>query len=594
MQPQAGRKSHCRILQNKPVDPKLPSHMRRLYFQPPKDRLLLNFCSNTSSSSTQELASTDMASIQRNIFESETQNSLQDFSECDENVNRESELDTSEGCAPLVRALTACAMQNAAAFHFPGHRRGAAAPCSLSSRIGKAPFAFDLPELPELDNLHAPLGAIADAQRRAAVAFGADATWFLVNGSTCGIHAAVMATCKPGDYLILPRNCHMSAVSAMVLSGTLAKYVKPLHDRIWGIAHGVSRHDIDTAIREVRSAGGRIGAVLIVSPTYFGVCSSVKEISALVHEYDLPLIVDEAHGGHFIFHPELPETALQQGADIAVQSTHKVLCSLTQSAMLHVKGERVCRDRISQSLRSLQSSSPSYLLLASLDAATAQMSSEGKALIHKCLECAIFARNCLKLISGLDVLESTTIDGGIKESTRLLDPLRITVGFRHLSITGFEADDLLRADYNVVAELPSLHSLTFAFTPGVDKGDVDRMIKGLETLAARYPVKVLPNSMCPADIDPNSNIWENITVITPRDAFFAPIEKISSSEAIGRVCAESICPYPPGIPIIAPGEIVTEKAISFLKQAMKAGATISGSADPYLSFISVCKFEATP
>ncbi|KAI9083420.1 hypothetical protein K1719_034634 [Acacia pycnantha] len=224
----------------------------------------------------------------------------------------------------LVSALKASAEKNTASFHFPGHNRGNAAPASLTQLIGRRPYVHDLPELPELDNLCCPQGPILEAQRQAAILFGSSETWFLVGGTTCGIQAAIMATCSPGEFLILPRNSHLSAISAMVLSGALPKYIIPEYNNDWDIAGGVYPH------QELQREGHETAAVLITSPTYHGICSSLSEISELCHSQKIPLIVDEAHGAHLGFHSKLPKSALQLGADLAVQSTHKVLCSLTQ------------------------------------------------------------------------------------------------------------------------------------------------------------------------------------------------------------------------------------------------------------------------
>lgn len=354
--------------------------------------------------------------------------------------------------APLLDALRECAEMDVAAFHFPGHRRGAGAPPMMAALVGSEVFASDLPELPELDNLHAAEGVIQEAQSKAARLFGAEQTWFLVNGSTCGIQAAVMATCAPDDYLILPRNVHMSAVSAMVLSGALPKYVYPEPDSAFGIAHGIQAAQVETAIGELQSAGKRIGAVLVVSPTYFGVCSDLHELARVCHSHSTPLIVDEAHGAHFRFHHKLPRTALEQGADVAVQSTHKVLSSLTQSAMLHTQGSRIDRERLSQCLQMLQSSSPSYLLLASLDASRAHMET-GDSNLDAALSLASMIRAALERLPGISILACT-------------DPLRVTVGLWNLGLTGFEADDILRLEHGVVAELPALRSITFAVSAG--------------------------------------------------------------------------------------------------------------------------------
>lgn len=258
---------------------------------------------------------------------------------------------------PLVSTLAAAANRSTAAFHTPGHKRGQSAPLPLLELLGKSTFRADLPELPDLDNLFAPEGAIAQAQLLAADAFGAEQTWFLANGSTCGIEAAILATCNPGDKLILPRNMHQSAIAALILSGAVPIFVLPEYDAEWDLAHPPTAKAIAQALHDHPDAK----AVLIVSPTYHGVCADVEAIAQLTHQFNLPLIVDEAHGAHFAFHPDLPKPALAAQADLVVQSTHKTLSALTQAAMLHTQGRRIDRARLAASLRLVQSTSPSYL-----------------------------------------------------------------------------------------------------------------------------------------------------------------------------------------------------------------------------------------
>lgn len=495
--------------------------------------------------------------------------------------------------APLLQTLMDCAEQETAAFHFPGHRRGRAAPPALAATLGDAVFQHDLPELPELDNLFAPDGVIKDAQTQAAHLFDADETFFLVNGSTCGIQAAIIATCASGDHLILPRNCHMSAVSGMVLSGALPKYIMPAYDSVWGIAHGVIPSTVDAAISEVSKQGGRVAAVLLVSPTYYGACSDVASIAEACHLHGIPLIVDEAHGGHFKFQEQLPPTALEQGADVVVQSTHKVLGSLTQSAMLHLKGRRVNRNRLRKCLQVLQSSSPSYLLLASLDAARAHMSQQGSTVLSQAVMLARDARCALKLIPGIHVLDEQRVDSIVKMAR--LDPLRITIGLWDLGITGFEADDILRLEYGVIAELPLLQSITFALSAGTTRNDIRRLVDGIRSLSSRHQSMRRPSCVHSSVKipEPVAEGWSCLQKRSPREAFFADSEAVTIEDSVGRVSAELLCPYPPGIPVVAPGEMITDEAVGQLKAVLEAGGIITGAADSALSTLVVMQQEPT-
>ncbi|KAI3701758.1 hypothetical protein L6452_27083 [Arctium lappa] len=482
---------------------------------------------------------------------------------------------------PLVSALKASAEQNVASFHFPGHNRGRAAPSSLSSLIGVRPFLHDLPELPELDNLFAPEGPILDAQKQAAKLFGATETWFLVGGTTCGIQASVMATCSPGDALILPRNSHISAFSSMVLSGTIPKYITPEYDFDWDIACGITPSQVEKAIRELDIEGRKASAVLVTSPTYHGICSNLEEISRLCHSNNIPVIVDEAHGAHLGFHEDLPLSALHQGADLSIQSTHKVLCSLTQSSMLHMAGKIVDRERICRCLQTLQSTSPSYLLLASLDAARAQLSEHPETVFNKAVEIALEAKALIEKIPGITVLNPSTFSDVLG-----IDHLRITVGVWKLGISGFKADDILYEDYGVVSELIGTRSITFAINLGTSRDDVLRLVSGLNHLSQTHNSIGLKEEK-PTGIQPFIETSGSMR-LSPRDAFFASKKKVSFRESIGRICGELICPYPPGIPLLIPGEVITEEAASYLVEVKKKGGFVSGASDTSLFSIVVC------
>lgn len=481
---------------------------------------------------------------------------------------------------PLVSALKASAEQNTASFHFPGHNRGHAAPDSLTQLIGRRPYVHDLPELPQLDNLFCPQGPILEAQKQAAKLFGSSETWFLVGGTTCGIQAAIMATCSPGKFLILPRNSHLSAISAMVLSGAQPKYIIPEYNNDWDIAGGVYTLQVLNAIQELQREGHEASAVLITSPTYHGICSSLSEISELCHSHKIPLIVDEAHGAHLGFHSKLPKSALQLGADLAVQSTHKVLCSLTQSSMLHMSGNIVAKERISHCLQTLQTTSPSYLLLASLDAARAQLNESPDTVFNQAIDLAFEARYLLKNIPGISVLENSSFP-----LFPAIDPLRLSIGFWQLDLSGYEADEILYRDHGIVCELVGNQAITYAFNLGTSRDHVQRLVSGIKHLAAAYasvPQRETTVFSCVAPFD------DIIMSLIPRDAFFASKRRVTLRESLGEVSGELICPYPPGIPVLFPGEVITEKAINYLLHVRSKGAAITGASDPSISSIVVC------
>ncbi|KAH6798539.1 hypothetical protein C2S51_035023 [Perilla frutescens var. frutescens] len=508
------------------------------------------------------------------VFELEPANNL---------VNNDSQKIKECGCPPLVSALKASAEENAASFHFPGHNRGQAAPSSLTRLIGARPFLHDLPELPELDNLFAPEGPILEAQKQAAELFGASETWFLVGGSTCGVQAAIMATCLPGDVLILPRNSHISAISAMVLSGVVPKYIVPEYDPEWDIAGGITPSQVEEAIKELEMEGLRPAAVLVVSPSYHGICSDIGAISELCHKNKIPVIVDEAHGAHFGFHQQLPISALAQGADIAVQSTHKVLCSLTQSSMLHLSSNLIERERICRCLQMLQSSSPSYLLLASLDAATAQLSDNQGTIFNEAIELALETRSMIIETPGILLFDIANFP-----KFPAIDPLRITVGTQQLGLSGFEADDILCRDFGIVAELVGTQSITLAFNLGTKREHALRLVSGLKYLSATFSHIYGSSAKREINITNLAPLDDFNMILSPRDAFFARKQKVNFEDSLGEICGELICPYPPGIPVVIPGEVITEKALKYLLHVKSKGATISGAADRHLDSLVVC------
>jgi arginine/lysine/ornithine decarboxylase len=439
-----------------------------------------------------------------------------------------------------------------------------------------------LPELPDLDNLFAPQGVIEQAQQLAAKTFAADHTWFLANGSTCGIIAAILATCQPGDKIILPRNVHQSIISGLILSGAVPVFIMPEYDRVLHLAHGVTPDTIAQALAKHPDAK----AVLIVYPTYYGVCSDIQSIVSITHRHHVPLIVDEAHGAHFHFHPDLPIAAMAAGADIAIQSTHKTLSALTQASMLHLQGDRVDPDRIQRSLALVQSTSPNYLLLASLDAARDQMATIGQTLLTQTLELADQARQPLQTIPHIRTLEATAVSPGFYA----LDRTRLTITMAALGLDGFTADAILSDTYHVVCELPSLEHLTFIFSIGTTTADRDRLVTSIRQLADRPPQTHAPIAL---PIQAAFGQPQLSPQLSPREAFFAKATLVPIAQAVGLISAELICPYPPGIPVLLPGEVITAEAINFLQTVQQSGGIISGCSDAALQTVRVIDPEGT-
>lgn len=335
------------------------------------------------------------------------------------------------------------------------------------------------------------------------------------------------------------------------------------------------------AIKELEIEGRKPAAVFITSPTYHGICSNLSEISHLCHAYEIPLIVDEAHGAHLGFHSQMPHSALKQGADLVVQSTHKVLCSLTQSSMLHMSGNIVDREKIYRCLQTLQTTSPSYLLLASLDAARAQLAENPAMVFNKALDLAIEAKARIKKIPGLSVLDLASFG-----KFPAIDPLRLTIGFWSLGLSGYEVDDILDRDYGVISELVGSQSITFAINLGTCSEHLRRLVSGLKEISgSSLQMQTKENKMDNRVCAPYEDIYISLN---PRNAFFANKRRVSIRESLGQVSGELICPYPPGIPVIIPGEMITERALDYLLDVRRKGAVITGASDPHLSSIVIC------
>ena len=480
--------------------------------------------------------------------------------------------------APLVNELLKSAQRPHAAFYAPGHKRGQGASQLIKDLLGRALIA-DLPELPELDNLFAPEGVIKAAQELAAQTFGAEQTWFLVNGSTCGIMAAILATCNLGDKIILPRNIHQSAIAGLIHSGAIPIFVNPEYDPSSGLAYNLTPEAVEQALNNHPDTK----AVMMLHPTYQGVCSDLRAIADLTHQYQIPLLVDEAHGAHFAFHPDLPPSALSLGADLTVQSTHKTLSAMTQASMLHLQGDLVCSQRINKALQLVQSTSPNYLLLASLDAARQQMATIGRELMQQTISLSNQARQQIAQIPQLSVL-TPQIQPGFK----YLDPTRLTINISQLGITGYQADEILHEQLGVTCELPLLNHLTFIISLGNTASDIQKLIAACHTLA-KNSSSLIPHTcgvmrLC-------SSLIPHPSSISPREAYFADIENIPLNKAINYLCGELICPYPPGIPVLMPGEVITAKAVNYLQQVLASGGTITGCNDSTLETIQVLKID---
>ncbi|MBI3988322.1 MAG: aminotransferase class I/II-fold pyridoxal phosphate-dependent enzyme [candidate division NC10 bacterium] len=467
---------------------------------------------------------------------------------------------------PLFDALVALAESRKLSFHTPGHKSGKGISTRFRKFVGPKIFEIDLTTLDEVDSLQKPVGVIKEAQELAALAYGADRSFFLVNGTTVGNHAMIMATTRPGDEVLVARNAHKSILAGLILSGAHPRFFLPEFDPSWGILLNVVPEVVKEAIDQYPGAK----VLTLTSPNYYGIAADLMRIVPDAKAKSLVILVDEAHGPHLSFHPRLPLSALHSGADLCVQSTHKILGGMTQSSMLHVKGNAVDPYRVASVLQLLQSTSPSYILMASLDLARMQMATEGGKLLGKAIELAEDARERINRIEGLRCLTEEEVKG---MGDFGLDVTKLTISVKDLDLTGFQASSFLNAEFDIQVEMADLQNVLVIVSIGDRRDDLHRLVLALERLAGRLAGK--PRASLPSLLPS----FEGRLLLSPREAYFAPCEHLPLRKAEGRVAADIVTVYPPGIPLLVPGEEVMASTIEYLLRLADYGARIDGLLD---------------
>ncbi|WP_127579721.1 aminotransferase class I/II-fold pyridoxal phosphate-dependent enzyme [Paenibacillus koleovorans] len=481
---------------------------------------------------------------------------------------------------PLFTALTEHAARNPLQFHIPGHKKGRGADEEFRTFIGDRALSIDLINIAPLDDLHQPTGVIEEAQKLAAHAFGADYTYFSVQGTSGAIMTMIMTVCGEGDKIIVPRNVHKSIMSAIIFAGAKPVFISPVKDPNLGIDHGITTRSVKKALERHPDAK----AVLVINPTYFGICANLKEIVDLVHSYDIPVLVDEAHGVLIHFHDELPMSAMQAGADMAATSVHKLGGSMTQSSVLNVQGHRINPKRIQTIISMLTTTSTSYLLLASLDTSRRNLALNGRGMAEHAIELANYARSRVNEMPGLycfgeDILGS--------EATYSYDPMKLTVHVRHLGMTGYDVENWLRERYNIEIELSDMYNILCLITPGDTRETVDTLLTALAELAKGYD----PTNP-PAEMNIETPVVPQLS-LSPRDAFYGDTEVIDFKNSAGRIIAEFIYVYPPGIPILLPGEVIAQVHVDYIIDHVEVGLPVKGPEDRSIRQVKVI-VETTP
>ena len=478
----------------------------------------------------------------------------------------------SQDRAPILEALEKMKRARLVPFDVPGHKRGRGNP-ELTEFLGEQCLSVDVNSMKMLDNLCHPVSVIKDAERLAADAFGAAHAFFMVGGTTSAVQAMVMTACKRGDKIIIPRNVHRSAINAMILCGAVPVYVNPQMDSMLGISLGMSVADVEKAIRENPDAK----AVFVNNPTYYGICSDIKSIAKLAHDNGMLLLADEAHGSHLYFSDKLPVAAMHADADMAALSMHKSGGSLTQSSMLLI-GNRVPEGYVHQIINLTQTTSASYLLLASLDVSRRNMALRGKEMIDKIIDQVEYARDEINTIGDYYAYSKELING---DSIFDFDITKLSVYTRSIGLAGIEVYDILRDEYDIQTEFGDIANLLAYVSVGDRLKDIERLVSALAEIRRNY--RQTGRKMLKAEyINPQ-------VICGPQEAFYSEKESLPIDQTVGRVCSEFVMCYPPGIPILAPGEKITEEILQYIRYAKKKGCSMTGPEDMNIKFLNVMK-----
>jgi arginine/lysine/ornithine decarboxylase len=510
--------------------------------------------------------------------------------------------------APLVEALRAYRKERTAAFHTPGHKLGAGAPADLVEALGERFLSADMGIANGLDNTQESGGLLRRAEELAAQAWGAGRAFFVSNGSSGGLQALVLAVAGPGDEVIVPRNAHKSLLAGVILGGSLPVYVEPTFDPSWQVAVNVPLETYVAAIE----AHPQARAVFVTSPSYNGFCADVTGLATVAHAAGLPLVVDQAWGAHLRFSAALPLDAMAADADAAVISVHKLLAGLSQASVVFATGDRIDLDRLRTMVTMLRTTSPLAPIYLSIDAARRQMTASGEALWGEALRLAAFARTRLSAIAGIAVLDG---DDARQSGSVDFDPVRLTISAAGLGLSGYQLERALRADHAVAVEAADPFNIVANITFGDSEATVARLVAALETIAANacasapgsstpdlavdFAANVVADAAANAATDlPGSGKKAAIAAApqlplftrlacSPREAFFGPSEALALRECVGRVSAEMVVPYPPGIAVLGPGEEISAETADYLAAAAGRGAFVHGPRDLSLATLRV-------
>ena len=473
--------------------------------------------------------------------------------------------------APIFEALERYKSMRIVPFDVPGHKRGKGNP-ELTKFLGEKCLTVDVNSMKPLDNLCHPVSVITEAEELAARAFGAQHAFFMVNGTTSAVQSMIMSVCKRGDKIIMPRNVHRSAINALIISGAVPVYVNPSINKQLGIPLGMSVADVKKAIEQNPDAK----AVLVNNPTYYGICSDLRTITKLAHQHGMKVLVDEAHGTHFYFGENLPVSAMAAGADMAAVSMHKTGGSLTQSSFLLSNHPDLHQGYIRQIINLTQTTSGSYLLLSSLDLSRRNLALHGKEIFARVKELAQYAREEINKLGGFYAFSSELIDG---DAIFDFDTTKLSVHTRDIGLAGIEVYDLLRDEYDIQIEFGDIGNILAIISVGDNMFVMERLISAMAEIKRIYQ-KDKAGMYDHEYINPE-------VVMTPQEAFYAAKRAMPIEQSAGQICSEFVMCYPPGIPILAPGERITQEILDYIAYAKEKGCFLTGTEDIHIENINV-------
>lgn len=480
-----------------------------------------------------------------------------------------------QNLTPIATALERMRTNRIVPFDVPGHKRGRGNH-RLAEFLGERAMELDVNSMLPLDFLGNPVGVIKEAEELAADAFGADAAFFMVGGTTSSVQAMILSAVKRGDKILMPRNVHKSALTSLILSGAEPVYIDPSTDSNLGISLGMKTCDVKSAI----NANTDAKAIFLNNPTYYGICSDLKSIVDLAHAHDMLVLVDEAHGTHFYFGDNLPISAISAGADMAAVSMHKSGGSLTQSSLL-LMGKGAKPAYVRQIINLTQTTSASYLLLASLDISRRNLALNGREAFAKVLNLTGYARDEINQMGGYYAFGRELCNGS---SVFDFDATKLSVNSLKTGLAGIEVYDILRDEYEIQIEFGDIGNFLAYISLGDAKKDIERLCSSLKDILRTHSRTASPDRATP----PNEYIHPQI-VTTPQEAFFSEKKAVSLADSLGEISGESVMCYPPGIPVLAPGERITKDALEYLTYAEEKGCSISGTEDPAVKQILVLR-----